>query len=141
MPHTPCNLEKDFQYRTKLKKKYFYGKQFALLGFASIPSASTTDNMSLKMSFLPCSPLFLSVWFFHEVIIFCLRSKPVAMEINVRLQICYYLWLHCRMDLHKEINLRFLHQIFDEPHENRWRHFSFGLIGSKLLSLLKSMNI
>ena len=44
-----------------------------------------------------------SVWFSHEVIILCLRSKPVAMEINVMLQICYYLWLHCKMDPNEEL--------------------------------------
>lgn len=104
MSHTPCNLEKDFHCGTNLKKaKYFYEKQFALLGFACIPSTITVDYMSLKMSFFLCNPLSPSVWFSGEVIILCLRSKPVAMEMNVMLQICYYLWLHCRMDWNEKL--------------------------------------
>lgn len=61
MSHTLCNLEKDFHHGTNLKKKtkYFSEKQFALLGFACIPSTITVDYMSLKMSFLPCNPLCL----------------------------------------------------------------------------------
>ena len=44
MSHTPCNLEKDFHCGTNLKKtKYFYEKQFALLGFTCIPSTITVD--------------------------------------------------------------------------------------------------
>jgi hypothetical protein len=65
MSQTLCNLEKDFHCETNLKKKtktkYFYEKQLALLGFACIPSAITIDNMSLKMSFLPCNPFSPSV--------------------------------------------------------------------------------
>lgn len=58
MSYTPCNLEKDFSLWNKLEKtKYFYEKQFALLGFACIPSTITVDYMSLKMSFLLCNPL------------------------------------------------------------------------------------
>lgn len=94
----------------KKKTKYFYEKQFALLSFACIPSTITVDYMSLKMSFLHCNPL--SVWFSHEVIILCLRSKPVAREINVMLQICYYLWLHRRMDPNKKLISNFFTNIW-----------------------------
>lgn len=105
MSHILCNLEKDFHCGTNLKKKnkIFLWKAICLLGFACIPSAITVDYMSLKMSFLLCDPLSPSVWFSREVIILCLRSKPVAMEINVMLQIYYYLWLHCRMDPNEKL--------------------------------------
>lgn len=130
MSHTPCNLEKDFFFHcgTNLKKtKYFYKKQFAVLSFDCIPSTVTEYYMSLKMSSLPCNPLSPSVWFSCEVIILCLRSKPVAMETNVMLQICYYLWLHCKMGSNEELIFDFFTKYL-VSHENKWRHFSFHFL-------------
>ena len=56
MSYTPCNLEKDFSLWNKLEKtKYFYEKQFALLGFACIPSPTVNNHQKILVC---CSRLF-----------------------------------------------------------------------------------
>lgn len=144
MSHTTSHIEEDFFHcGTNLKKKnIFYRKQFALLGFACIPSTITVDYMSLKMSSLPCNPLSPSVWFSREVIILCLCSKPVAMEINVMLQICYYLWLHCRMDPNEKLIFDFFTKYL-ASHMKRGEGIRLSFLNweVEVLSLVKNTNI
>lgn len=93
--HSMQSRERFFIVEQTWKNKIFLWKAicFARLRLYSQYNYCRLYEFENELSSLQSTPT--SVWFSREVII--LWHKPVTMEINVMLQICYYLWLCCKM--------------------------------------------